>query len=154
MRSPLWKWLPGFPGNLCLLPLFGIFFLLLPRAMTSGWVTHHPGSHLTYSGSPFLALALPCYLPLGAKEEAYGKVAVTSEQELRPQKGRLGHCGSMTCHHPDPCLPRVVINLPVGGAGQAGCDSRHPRLVTHACIRQLSFFLQQNILMNTSTHSF
>lgn len=73
MRNPLWKWLPGFLGILCLLPLFGTLFLLLPSAMTSGWVTHYPGSHLTYPGSSFLVLALPCCLPLGAKEEVYGK---------------------------------------------------------------------------------
>lgn len=63
MRSPLWKWLPGFLGNLCLLPPFGTLFLLLPRVMTSGWVTHYPGSHPTYPGSSFLVLALPCSFP-------------------------------------------------------------------------------------------
>lgn len=85
MRSPLWKWLPGFLGNLCLLPLFGTLFLLLLSAMTSGWVTHYPGSHLTYPGSSFLVLALPCCLLLGAKEEVYRKVPITAEQKLTPQ---------------------------------------------------------------------
>lgn len=109
MCSPLWKWLPGFPGNLCLLPLFGTFFLLLPGAMTSGWVTHHPGGHLTYPGSPFLALALPCCLSLNAKEEVYGKVPVRAGTYTPDREARTPWLNDMSpsrplsstgCHQP------------------------------------------------------
>lgn len=153
MRSPLWKWLPGFLGNLCLLPLFGTLFLLLPSAMTSGWVTHHPGSYLTHPGSSFLALTLPCCLPLGGKEQ----------QELMPQTGRPGlwltgmspsrPSASTGCHQPFIRLmvraKRDVLLSTVTAPTHVG-----PPFVVRACTRQLNFFLQENIPVNISAHSF
>lgn len=90
MHNPLWKWFSGFLGNLCGFLCFAAS-LLIDSPMTSGQMTYHPGTHPTYPGPSSLALVLPFCLPLGAKEEDYGKGACNLGAETCTQRERPGH---------------------------------------------------------------
>lgn len=81
-----------------------------------------------------------------------GRVPVTSEQRLVPRERGQGTCDS---------LNMSLVFHQADGACQVGCllltgchsmTVPHPRLVAHACTRQLGFFLQEAILIPQLTH--